>query len=39
MLARLAQGTPPEARAALRRELLAQPGAQRGAWLQARLQR
>ena len=37
-LARLAQGTPPEARATLRRELLAQPSAQRGAWLQARLQ-
>ncbi|RZA18453.1 MAG: DUF3106 domain-containing protein, partial [Lysobacteraceae bacterium] len=38
-LARLAQGTPPEAREALRRELLAQPAAQRGAWMQARLQR
>lgn len=37
--ARLAQGTPPEARAALRAQLLAQPAAQRGAWLQARLQR
>lgn len=38
-LARLAQTTPPDARAALRRELLAQSPAQRGAWLQARLQR
>jgi hypothetical protein len=37
--ARLAQSTPPELRAALRAELLAQPAAQRGAWLQARLQR
>ncbi len=37
-LARLAQITPPEARAALRRELLAQLPAQRTAWLQARLQ-
>lgn len=37
-LARLAQITPPEARAALRRELLAQAPAQRAAWLQARLQ-
>lgn len=37
--ARLAQSTPPEERAALRTELLAQPTAQRGAWLQARLQR
>lgn len=37
-LARLAQSTPAEARAQLRRELLAQPAAQRGAWLQARLQ-
>lgn len=37
--ARLAQSTPPEQRAALRADLLAQPGAQRGAWLQARLQR
>lgn len=37
-LARLAQGTPPEQREALRRELLAQPAAQRGTWLQARLQ-
>ena len=35
--ARLAQITPPEARAALRAELLAQPAAQRGVWLQARL--
>ena len=38
-LARLAQITPPEARAALRRELLAQPAGQRAAWLEARLQR
>ena len=37
--ARLAQSIPPEERAALRAELLAQPTAQRGAWLQARLQR
>lgn len=37
--ARLAQSTPPEEREALRAELLAQPNAQRGAWLQARLQR
>lgn len=37
--ARLAQSTPPEERAALRAELLAQPNAQRGAWLQARMQR
>jgi hypothetical protein len=37
--ARLAQSIPPEERAALRAELLAQPNAQRGAWLQARLQR
>ena len=37
-LARLAQITPPEARAALRRELLAQVPMQRAAWLQARLQ-
>ncbi len=37
-LARLAQSTPPEERAALRHELLAQPAAQRGAWLQSRLQ-
>lgn len=37
-LARLAQITPPEARAALRRELLAQLPAQRSAWLRARLQ-
>lgn len=35
-LARLAQSTPPQARAALRKALLAQPVAQRGAWLQAR---
>ncbi|QNN45394.1 DUF3106 domain-containing protein [Thermomonas brevis] len=38
-LARLAQTTPPEARATLRRELLAQSPAQRGAWLRERLQR
>jgi len=38
-LARLAQSTPPEARADLRGELLAQPAHQRGAWLEARLQR
>ena len=38
-LARLAQTTPPEARAELRRTLLALPPAQRGAWLQERLQR
>lgn len=37
-LARLAQITPPEARALLRRELMAQDPAQRQAWLQARLQ-
>jgi hypothetical protein len=37
--ARLAQSIPPEEREALRAELLAQPTAQRGAWLQARLQR
>ncbi len=37
-LARLAQSTPPEARAELRRALLAQPAATRGAWLLARLQ-
>jgi len=37
--ARLAQSVPPEEREALRAELLAQPTAQRGAWLQARLQR
>ena len=37
-LARLAQITPPDARAALRRELLAQLPAQRTAWLRARLQ-
>ena len=36
--ARLAQITPPEERATLRAALLAQPSAQRGAWLQARLQ-
>lgn len=38
-LARLAQGTAPEQREALRHELLAQSREQRGAWLQARLQR
>lgn len=38
-LARLAQSTAPEAREALRRELLAQPRARRGGWLQARLRR
>ncbi|WP_240095418.1 DUF3106 domain-containing protein [Thermomonas flagellata] len=38
VLARLAQSTAPEARAALRRGWLAQPPAQRAAWLQARLQ-
>ena len=37
-LARLAQITPPEARSALRRDLLAQPPAQRSAWLHERLQ-
>lgn len=39
LLARLAQSTAPEARAALRRDWLAQSPAQRAAWLQARLQR
>ena len=38
-LARLAQTTPPETRAQLRRDLLAQPRDQRAAWLQARLNR
>jgi hypothetical protein len=38
-LARLAQSTPPEARAELRRALLAQPAEIRTAWLQERLQR
>ena len=38
-LARLAQTTPPEARAQLRRELLAQPADRREAWLQTRLNR
>lgn len=38
-LERLAQGTPPEAREALRRQLLAVPRTQRTAWLQARTQR
>lgn len=37
-LARLAQTTPPEARAALRRDLLAQAPEQRSAWLLERLQ-
>ena len=37
-LARLAQITPPEQRAALRQSLLALPAAQRSAWLQAQLQ-
>jgi hypothetical protein len=37
-LARLAQSTPPEARAELRRALLAQPATTRGAWLLARVQ-
>lgn len=35
-LERLAQGTPPEARAELRRDLLAVPRSQRAAWLKAR---
>ena len=38
-LARLAQTTPPQARAQLRANLLAQPATQRSAWLQAQLQR
>lgn len=38
-LARLAQTTPPDARAALRRELLALAPARRAGWLQAQLQR
>lgn len=38
-LARLAQTTPPEARPQFRTQLLAQPPAQRAAWLQAQLQR
>ncbi|MCO5055349.1 hypothetical protein [Thermomonas sp.] len=38
-LSRLAQSTPPQARDVLRRDLLAQPPDQRGAWLQARLAR
>ncbi len=37
-LARLAQSTPPEARSAFRRALLAQPPAQREVWLQLQLQ-
>ena len=39
VLARLAQITPPEERAGLRSELLAQAPAQRGAWLRAQLNR
>ncbi len=39
VLARLAQITPPEARAQLRTELLAQAPSQRGAWLRAQLAR
>ena len=35
----LAQRTPPAERAALRRELLLQPPAQRGAWLSERARR
>ena len=38
-LARLAQTTPPQARAALRHALLAEPSTRRSAWLQAQLQR
>lgn len=38
-LARLAQTTPPEARAELRHDLLMRPPAQRAAWLRERLQR
>ncbi|TCT21677.1 DUF3106 domain-containing protein [Thermomonas haemolytica] len=38
-LARLAQTTPPQARATLRRTLLAEPPTRRSAWLQAQLQR
>ncbi len=38
-LARLAQTTPPQARAALRHALLAEPPARRSVWLQAQLQR
>lgn len=38
-LARLSQSTPPEARAGLRAELLAQPRAQRVQWMLERLQR
>lgn len=38
LLARLAQTTPPQSRAALRRALLTQPPTQRAAWLQAQLQ-
>ena len=37
-LARLAQTTPPQERAELRRQLLALPSSQRSAWLQERLQ-
>jgi hypothetical protein len=39
VLARLAQTTPPEARASLRAELLEQAPSQRGAWLRAQLDR
>ncbi|MEO6155179.1 MAG: hypothetical protein ABIP16_05570 [Thermomonas sp.] len=39
VLERLAQTTPPEARARLRAELLAQAPSQRGAWLRAQLAR
>ncbi|TWI01649.1 uncharacterized protein DUF3106 [Luteimonas cucumeris] len=38
-LARLAQGTPPQSRAALRGELLSTATDKRGAWLQQRLER
>ena len=39
VLERLAQATPPEARAQLRTELLAQAPSQRGAWLREQLAR
>lgn len=39
VLARLAQATPPEERAQLRSDLLAQAPSQRGAWLRAQLDR
>ncbi len=39
VLARLAQATPPEERARVRTELLAQAPSQRGAWLRAQLDR